>query len=260
MVKHNNAMNSFSDKNVLVTGGNGWLGGAICQAFAEAGANVISVSRTSPSKSKRDARGVLHLTSDLRDQGGRHALIARLNDEFGCLHVLVNNAYADAGEQDPQRIANSLAMNIEVPLSLTEGLADLLSADISKPSESSCVVNMASMYGMVSPRFEVYTPTSPENPAFYGAGKAGLIQLTRYHACKYAHLGIRVNSVSPGAMPSPLAQEQDPDFIANLEQNIPIKRIGRPEEIAGPVLFLASDAASYITGANLNVDGGWTAR
>src|SRR5262249_30359417 len=114
-------------------------------------------------------------------------------------------------------------------------------------------------YGTVSPDLRVYTASTPPNPPFYGAAKAGLIQLSRYLACQYASRRIRVNAVSPGPFPAPSVGQKDPDFLGRLEQKTPFGRIARPEELVGPVVFLASDAASYVTGVDLAVDGGWTA-
>ena len=113
------------------------------------------------------------------------------------------------------------------------------------------------MYGTVSPDPSIYGDSGYDNPPNYGAGKAAIIQFTRYMACHLAKDGIRVNSVSPGPFPSPEVQENK-QFITNLEKKTPLGRIGQPYEIKGIVVFLASAASSYVTGQDIHVDGGWT--
>ena len=115
------------------------------------------------------------------------------------------------------------------------------------------------MYGLVSPRPATYAAHPAfHSPPSYGAAKAGVVQFTRYAACHYAGDGIRVNSVSPGPFPSPSVQRER-SFVAQLEARVPLGRIGEAHEITGPVAFLLSPLASYVTGHDLVVDGGWTA-
>jgi NAD(P)-dependent dehydrogenase (short-subunit alcohol dehydrogenase family) len=111
----------------------------------------------------------------------------------------------------------------------------------------------------VSPDPAIYGDSGKNNPPFYGAAKAGLIQLTRYLAVHLAKRGVRVNSVSPGPFPPPSIATVSPEFHAELCRKTPMGRIGAAEELAGPVLFLLSDASTYVTGIDLPVDGGWTA-
>jgi len=121
------------------------------------------------------------------------------------------------------------------------------------------IVNVASMYGMVSPQPELYRDHPQyHNPAAYGAAKAGVIQFTRYTACHLAGSGIRVNCLSPGPFPRDEVRN-DAAFAERLCERVPLGRVGSPEEIVGPALFLLSDASSYVTGHNLVVDGGWSA-
>jgi NAD(P)-dependent dehydrogenase (short-subunit alcohol dehydrogenase family) len=115
------------------------------------------------------------------------------------------------------------------------------------------------MYGMVSPDPRIYGNSGQNNPPFYGAAKGALLQLTRYAACHLASHKIRVNAISPGPFPAGNLQESNPAFYKELCNKNPMNRIGHPDELAGAILFLASDAASFVTGINLPVDGGWTA-
>jgi NAD(P)-dependent dehydrogenase (short-subunit alcohol dehydrogenase family) len=115
------------------------------------------------------------------------------------------------------------------------------------------------MYGVVSPDPSIYGDSGKNNPAHYGATKAGMIQLTRYLACNLSPGRIRVNSVSPGPFPDTEVDPGIPQFYEKLAAKVPMGRTGRPQEAAAPVVFLLSEAASYVNGANLPVDGGWTA-
>ena len=121
------------------------------------------------------------------------------------------------------------------------------------------IILFASMYGLVAPDPRVYRPPMKSNPIEYGVGKAGVIQMARYLAVSWGGRGIRVNAIAPGPFPNPDVQRQFPDFVQRLAGKVPLGRIGRQEEIAGTVVFLASDASSYLNGATINVDGGWTA-
>jgi gluconate 5-dehydrogenase len=118
------------------------------------------------------------------------------------------------------------------------------------------IINIASIYGMVADHPEIYGKTGANSPASYFAGKGAVISLSKWIAVN--HKPVRCNSVSFGAFPSPQVQENK-DFIKKLEELIPLGRIGQPKEVAGAVVFLASDEASYVTGSNLVVDGGFTA-
>jgi gluconate 5-dehydrogenase len=133
-----------------------------------------------------------------------------------------------------------------------------LAAHAMVPNGKGAIVNIASMYGLVSPQPNVYQST-PEfhSPPAYGAAKAALIQVTRYAACHLAPAGIRVNAISPGPFPTPAAQEHQ-EFRRELEARVPLGRIGHPAELVGALVFLLSDASSFVTGHNLIVDGGWT--
>jgi NAD(P)-dependent dehydrogenase (short-subunit alcohol dehydrogenase family) len=255
---------------VLLTGAAGRLGSAMSQAILEAGAELVMVGRREAAL----AAGRERLPAQLRPRC--HAVAcdvtqpeapARLEGEvrarFGRLHGLVNNAYAGKVGA-PQAISRedflqACTYNLVAPFELAKALAPLLEQSAAHDGGTSSVVNVASMYGMVSPDPSIYGDSGRNNPAHYGATKAGMIQLTRYLACHLAPGRIRVNSVSPGPFPDTDADPGIPQFYEKLAAKVPMGRTGRPQEAAMPVVFLLSEAASYVNGANLPVDGGWTA-
>jgi NAD(P)-dependent dehydrogenase (short-subunit alcohol dehydrogenase family) len=122
------------------------------------------------------------------------------------------------------------------------------------------VINITSIYGHVSPTFSVYGDSGIKAAPYYSAAKGGLLQLTRYMACELADKRIRVNSLSPGIFPWDNVVIDYPDFVRRVAENTPMGRFGNAEEMGGPAVFLASDASSYMTGADLRIDGGWVAR
>lgn len=255
-------MTSFSlaGRVALVTGGAGHLGRPICRGLAEAGAEVLV--------NGRDAGRAEDFAAELRGHGhSARALPFDVTDferaagivgSLGRLDILVNNAGpVQTGSIEtaaPSVFASAAAGIVEAAFTLTRAAIPLMRV------RGGSVINIASMYGTVSPDPHIYGSSGFNNPPQYGAAKAGLIQLTRYMACNLGPDLIRVNSVSPGPFPprDRLAREQ-PDFLRALELKVPMGRVGRADEMAGVIIFLASDASSYVTGANIPVDGGWTA-
>ena len=255
-------MNAFSlsGRVALVTGGAGHLGRSMCRELAEAGAHVL-VNGRDPARTGAFA-------AELRQQGHSAEALpfdvtdspraASITGALQRLDILVNNAGPiQTGTIDTvasSAFATAAAGIVEAAFVLAQAALPLLRV------RGGSIINIASMYGIVSPDPGIYSNSGFNNPPQYGAAKAGLIQLTRYLACHLAPEGVRVNAVSPGPFPvrEKLASEH-PEFLQALERKVPMRRVGRPDELGGVVVFLASDASSYVTGANIPVDGGWTA-
>ena len=123
-----------------------------------------------------------------------------------------------------------------------------------KKQKSGSIINFSSIYGIVAPNFSIYDGANFTMPAAYSAIKGGIITFTRYLATYFAEYGIRANVICPGG----ILDNQNKNFIKNYEEKTPMKRMGKPEDIVGSVVFLASDASSYMTGVTIIVDGGWT--
>lgn len=260
-----NALFGLAGKTAVVTGGYGHLGAAMVEALAAAGAAVAVVGRDEDKAEalcetlhRRYSKSVLMAARmDVTDSRSIVAALDRVEAELGALDVLVNNA-ARALPGRPEEITDALwregvsAALDPVFLCTRETAPRMASAG------GGSIVNIGSMYGLVSPDFGVYEGAeSFFSPASYGAAKAALLQLTRYCAVYYADRGIRVNAISPGPFPSSTRPE-DQEFIARLTARVPLRRIGRPADMRGAVVFLASDAAAFVTGHDLVVDGGWT--
>lgn len=256
---------SLDGKSVLVTGATGYLGRAMVYGLAELGARVLINGRNRSRVEKFvDELCEAQLAAqpaifDINDKQAVHNWFVR----FGSmpLHGLVNNAYAGGAGSIETATDKDYRNSYEVSLVsanrlLREALPNLRLAV--KSSGGASVVNIGSMYGMVSPDQSVYPDKSAANPPFYGAAKAALIQWTRYAACEFGIEGIRVNAVSPGPFPSSAVQSTNADFVRVLAGKVPLGRIGQSEEIQGPLSFLISDASSFVNGSNLVVDGGWT--
>jgi NAD(P)-dependent dehydrogenase (short-subunit alcohol dehydrogenase family) len=256
---------SLKGKNALITGATGHLGSVMAYSLAEAGANVWVNSR-----SKKRCNAIVekilcqgfnaeNAVFDINSEKEVSVFVKKNQDRP--LHILINNAYAGgAGNikmSDTSSYANSYEITVLSAHRLLQSLLPNLRLAVGIGGDAS-VINFASMYALVSPDQRLYSAESGANPPFYGAAKAALLHWTRYAACEFGGEGIRVNSISPGPFPSEAVQKANPDFISKLVSKVPMGRIGDAKEIRGPALFLASSASSYVNGANIVVDGGWT--
>lgn len=256
---------SLANKNVLVTGATGYLGSEMVIALAKAGAHVLINSRSAlkgEEFSKRvneagySSEAAIFDVRNLTEVEAYFQTIASRP-----LHGLVNNAYAGGTGNIKNVGSHDYHTSFEICVSAAHNMLKSSLSNMRLAVEhcgDASVINIASMYGMVSPDPRIYDSEKVVNPPFYGAAKAALIQWSRYSACEFGCENIRVNSISAGPFPSPMVQSKEVEFINRLSFKVPLGRIGQGAEIGGPVVFLASSAASFVTGANLVVDGGWT--
>ena len=248
-------MISFKNKTVLVTGGTRGIGLAAVRDFLNLGAKVIAVGHSQESVSQAEVEfgnmsSVTVIRADVSTSPGRGKLVAEIDKIGGSLHVLVNNAGINIRkstmEYSEYEWRKVFETNLTSAFELSRGLYPFL-----KASGKGSIVNVASIAGTQDVR-----TGSP-----YAMSKAAMLQLTRDLAVEWAPDGIRVNSVSPWFTETPLT-----DSYLKVEEKrnailarTPLNRIGKADEIAAAITFLASDRASYITGQNLQVDGGMSA-
>lgn len=261
-----NVMELFSLKGkvAIITGGAGHLGSAISEGLAEAGANVVIASRNedrckelAEALSKKHKIHAIGTVLDIRSMDIVRDCMKEVNREMGAIDILINNAaFSRQGNietMSEQDWLEGVDGTINSVFRCTQAVGPYMEA-----RKYGVIINISSMYGIVSPDPRIYGDSGYDNPPNYGAGKAAILQFTRYAACHLATKGIRVNAISPGPFPDPEVQKNR-RFISNLNKKMPLGRIGQPNELKGAVVFLASEASSYITGQNIIVDGGWTA-
>jgi gluconate 5-dehydrogenase len=253
---------SLEGRVVLITGAAGHLGTAMSHALAEAGATVVATSRRLPD-AERFAESLpqppagrhFGVQLDHMDESSATDGFNRAVELAGRVDVLVANGHepvtADwtsiTAEQFNRQLQNATGYFL---------LSRLLRNHVVERNAQGTVVLVGSMYGVVGSYPAAYEGASIASPVAYHALKGGLVHMTRHLAVFWAKDGVRVNCLSPGPFPSEKAPRE---LCERLKAYSPMGRMGQPEELKGAVVFLASDASSYMTGQNLLIDGGWTA-
>jgi citronellol/citronellal dehydrogenase len=245
----------FTGKVAIVTGGGTGIGAATALLLARYGAEVVIAGRTEATLAgsaraitSETGRRCIWVRADMRDEAQAQALVARALEELGRVDVLVNNVgwgdHAKLSEMSTEAWRLEFARNLDTGFFCTKAVGPLMQAQ-----RSGAIVNVSSVAGN----------SGVQGLAAYSVAKAGIQMFTRVAAAEWGRHGIRINCVAPGLIATDNAMQ---DFVANdldvdaFCANYPLQRAGRAEDVARAIVFLASDAASYITGQTLAVDGG----
>jgi NAD(P)-dependent dehydrogenase (short-subunit alcohol dehydrogenase family) len=265
---------TIAGRIAIVTGAIGLLGREHCRALAEAGACVVAVdidmsdTQDFAHELHRNYRvPALGVGVDITQKAEVRSLVNLILERFGRIDILVNNAAINDMVEDPT-VACELSRFECYPLELWRRCLDvnvtgaficsqLLGTQMAA-NGSGAIINIASTYGLVAPDQRLYrTPDGDQEfykSPVYPVSKGALLSLTRFLAAYWGRSGVRVNAISPGGVEN----SQEEYFVRNYSERTPLGRMARPSDFRGALLYLASDASSYVTGANIVVDGGWT--
>lgn len=271
---------SLEGKTAVLTGASGFLGRTFALALLTNGARVVALGRSERLKAEGEqwadqfgSDKVKIEQIDMYDVAAVDALCKKIAAEESSIDVLVNNAHelgSQTGFNVPEgSLENSTfdqwQRNLQGGVYWAVQTTQTLGLKMKEQRKGS-IVNIATMYASVAPRPQLYAGTTSLNPPGYSASKAALVAFTRYTASFWGESGVRANCISPGPFSNTEdtatgqnAVAEDSPFVQKLKGYTVVNRIGRPKELCGALLFLASDASSYMTGQNLNIDGGWTA-
>jgi NAD(P)-dependent dehydrogenase (short-subunit alcohol dehydrogenase family) len=252
-------MFSLQGKVALVTGGSKGLGEAMARALAGAGADIVTCSphlaeaeQAVAAIAKDTGRRALALEVDVTKREQVEGMVRRAIVEFGKIDILINNA--GYGRKDEMLQADDQYWNDVLQLNLTAAMycARAVGRHMVERRGGGKIINIGSVYSLVG----------SNGKAAYAITKGAILQMTRSLALEWAQYNIQVNVLCPGSFFTPMnaAALSNPETVAMLNKKIPLGRNGQPHELGGAAIFLASDASSYVTGAVLCVDGGWTAQ
>jgi len=246
---------SLAGRTALVTGGNRGLGEAFARGLAEAGARVMIASRDAAQneiaieKMRADGLQVESLVADITKDADVERMVEETIERLGSIDILVNNAgicyHRDAWDVPDDEWDTVFNLNVRALFKCSRAVGTHM-----RERGSGSIVNIGSISAMIVNR--------PQNQAAYNASKAAVHQLTKSLAAEWAQDGIRVNAVAPGYVKTEMAPVDEPQFRRQWIEDSPQQRYALPPEIAGSVVFLASDAAAFVTGSVLVIDGGYT--
>ena len=264
---------SLEGKTAVITGAGGYFGDSFCKALLDFGCNIILLGRGNKILNKTtkyeteygDGRACYKLV-DFYDDKQFQATLEEIVAEHD-VDILVNNAYefgpntgfGQDGRLDSipkEKFMRSLESGVWWPMLATQVIGGQM-----KERKTGSIINISSMYGIVSPSPHLYEGTTSFNPASYGAAKAALVHLTKYTATWLGEHGVRCNAIAPGAFPNldSVTNAPDPKILERLNRSTVLGRTGHSSELQGVLVFLASEASSYVTGETISVDGGWIA-
>ncbi|MDF2723314.1 MAG: family oxidoreductase [Paenibacillus sp.] len=255
-------MFTLQHKVALVTGGSGKYGRQIVQCLAEAGAaTYVTTSRQDQLAAvEQQFRETGHQVRAIYMDQGSESSVAAAKEQImeleGRIDVLVNNAVARVmklgWEEDAQRFAESMAVNATGLFVVTRAFGDIMAQQ-----GSGSIINIGSMYGMVGPDVTMYEGLGTRVNPDYFFHKAGMMNMTRYVASQYGPSNVRCNCVSPGGF---WTEQHNERFVERYNKRTLLGRMANETDLKGVILFLASDASLYVTGVNIPVDGGYTAK
>lgn len=250
-------------KVAFVTGGVGLIGTEVTRALADVGAKVVilDINKDKAGRFKKQlqkkGKNVDFEPFDITNLNKIDQVIDYLKLKYGKIDIWVNTAYpqtSDWGNKLEDLSLESFQKNVDKHLNSYSWISRKVCL-IMKEQRKGSLINFGSIYGVVGSNFSIYDGTDLTSPMAYSAIKGGIVNLTRYLASYFGKFNVRVNTVCPGG----ILDRQNQIFVKNYSKNTPLNRMGKPDEVATAVLFLASDASSYISGITLMVDGGWTA-
>jgi NAD(P)-dependent dehydrogenase (short-subunit alcohol dehydrogenase family) len=233
-------------KTAIITGSEGQIGKVFSSKLAQLGYKVIGIDIVSKQSSSVDS----YYQVDIAQRSEIERVINNCNN----VDVLINNAGVSAFSPFEDRTVEEIDMVMDVNIKGTILMTQLVYNNFFKAKKEGVIINMGSIYGMVSGDMGIYNEGDRRTPEIYGASKAAVINLTKYFSAYMAPDNVRVNCISPGG----IFNHQDKDFVTKYSNKVPMNRMGFEDELSSTLEYLLSSESSYVTGQNIAVDGGFT--